>query len=190
MTLVLGTVRPLLFTLPVLLVVDPVALVLGAIGVRVLAEAVRLVVDPMSIVNVAVGVDQSSATVSLVSLPVALVDASVRPNLIAFAVLLVRLHVPFALISCTIGQRHHGSVFLDHVRLILLVLRQAVLEFGQAIADVHDSGALLLQLLGVHLNMHRVTPHETLCHLKIEAFFDGASGQISAHHSLHLDNHV
>ena len=141
----MGTIRPFLLALAVLLVVDPVALVFGSVSVSVLAETMRFVVLPLPIVDVSVGMDQSSSTIGFVSLPVPLVNAAVGPNLIAFAVFVLGSYIPLALVTSSILQSHHGSLFLHDPWLILFVSgTNAILEWRQAVSNLHHSGSLLL----------------------------------------------
>ena len=99
---VLSAVRPLLHALPMLLIVDPVALILGTVRVRVLSVAVSFVILPVAIVDVTVGMDEPAPPIRLIVLPVALIDASVTPYLIPSTMLLPCLPIPLTLILCTI----------------------------------------------------------------------------------------
>ena len=151
---VLGTVGPLLHSLPVLLVVNPVALVLGSVGVRIFAVAVCFVVFPISVIDVAVGVDEPPSPVRLVIFPVSFVNAAITPYLVASSMLHACLTIPLAIVLGAIRQRLHWLTVLLDTRLVVFVIVAAVLEFRESFPNLKDSSPLLLKLIGVHFYMN------------------------------------
>lgn len=140
-----------------LLVVHPIALVLSSISVGILSEPMGLVVFPLAVVDVAIGMYQATASIGLIVLPVALVNATVAPDLVSSPMPEAGLHVPLALVLCTVRQDHHGSLLLLNAWLVILVIIAAIDEFWQILPDGLDSGSLFFQLLWIHLDMNGAT---------------------------------
>ena len=99
--LILGGIRPGLYSVAMLLVLFPVTDVLGAIHVLVSTPTMGLVIEPVTIVTVTVSMDQSSISVCLVVLPVAFVLATVLPDLDSLAISEAFLG-PLTMIDCSI----------------------------------------------------------------------------------------
>lgn len=169
---VLGAVGPLLHSLAVLLVVDPVSFIFSSIGVSVLAIAMRLVIFPIAVVNVAVSVDQPAPAVCLVILPIAFINAAVTPDLVSSTVFLAGLTVPFALVLRAVRQRLDRQLILLHSRLVVLIVVASVLKFRQPLPYLLDPGSLLLQLLRVHLDVHGAPHEQPMRHLKSVYFLN------------------
>mmetsp|Transcript_11389 Transcript_11389/g.19209 ORF Transcript_11389/g.19209 Transcript_11389/m.19209 type:complete len:257 (-) Transcript_11389:97-867(-) len=84
--LVSCTIRPLLYALAELLVLEPLAHVRGSIRVLIGSVAVGLVVQPLSLVDVAISMDERSVAIGLISLPLAIVLGAILPDLLAVAI--------------------------------------------------------------------------------------------------------
>ena len=100
-SLVARIIRPNLFALTMLFILEPLPLVTRSVGVVVNTETVRLIVLPITIVDVTVCMDQTPSAVGLVVLPIAFVQRSINPNLNALSVFAV-LRIPFTLILRTV----------------------------------------------------------------------------------------
>lgn len=101
LTLIEGVVGPDLFSLTMLLVLEPVALIFCTVSMMVSSESVCFVFLPVPVIYVPIGMDQSTASISFIVLPVALVDGSINPELDSSSILLA-LCVPLAFIFCSI----------------------------------------------------------------------------------------
>ena len=83
-----SAIRPGLYTLPMLLVLEPLTNVSGAICMTIGAMAVGLIVQPHALVHITIGVDEGAHSVGLIILPHAIVAGRVWPNLHSMAMFL------------------------------------------------------------------------------------------------------
>lgn len=109
---VLCSVRPLLNSFAMLLVLDPLSDVRGPVRVLVGPMTVGFVVAPGTLVNIAICVDQDTVTICLIRTPLAVVLASVLPDLLPITV----FHSLEELsgVDGTIAESN-GSVVLPHI---------------------------------------------------------------------------
>ena len=94
-----GSVGPLFFSLPVLLIVKPFAGEDCSDSVSVNAVAVRLVILPASFINVSICMDHSPLCIGHVVLPVAFVRGAIWPDLDALALAHFRVDEPLARVA-------------------------------------------------------------------------------------------
>ena len=142
LALVTRVIRPNLFTITVLLILEPVAFVVSAICVVVLAIAMGFIIFPFAVVHVTIGMDEPSTTVGLVSSPVAFIERAIDPDLGASAILAAHL-VPLTLVLSPVVELHHFAGNSLHTIVSRCGLPVEVLQLR---SDLHDELAGLLDL--------------------------------------------
>jgi hypothetical protein len=140
LTLVLGLILPSLLSVPMLLVLLPVAHVHRPVEVLVDSEPVSLVVIPLAVVDVALDMVEAASALGLVVFPEALVFGSVLPGLHTEAVLGAAILKHLALVD--------GTVW---VYKVVLVQKLLIFDFSSA-----------EQILVACIHSHELSSHGSL----------------------------
>ena len=126
-----GAVRPVLLTLPMMLIVDPITLVIRTVVMEIGALAIRSVILPVAHVYITIAMDDTPEALLLILVKVAVIPGPIRPDLRSFAVahgagpLAGILHV--ALVDGLLACLHDKPVLADELIAELVV----PLELGQ-----------------------------------------------------------
>lgn len=108
LTLVFGTIRPLLDSESMLLILEPLALISTSVEVSVHAISISLILSPLSLVDISFSVDESAIAIGHTVSPEAVVSGSVWPNLNSAAIFLILVHEPFTLVDSSIFEDTDG----------------------------------------------------------------------------------
>lgn len=111
---------PSLNTLPMLLVVLPVAFVLGVVYINEDSIAIGLVLLPAALVHISIGVSHSSSPIGFVSLPHSFVLRAIGPKLDAYAIAISIFLVPLPFVEFAIT---HILVLVNVDTLNSIILR-------------------------------------------------------------------
>ena len=86
LTLVFRTIRPLLNTGAMLLVLIPLPHICSTVGMLVGSMSMGFVVEPLALIYVSICVDKCSLSVCLVTLPLSIIFRAILPYLLSVAV--------------------------------------------------------------------------------------------------------
>jgi|TARA_B110000305_G_C19354490_1_gene596005 hypothetical protein len=102
LTLILGSIWPLLYTESVLFVLIPLTFISASVKVSIYTVSIGLVFCPLAFVDITFCMDKSAVSIGHTVSPESIVSGTIRPDLDTSTIFLVFFNKPFTLVDSTI----------------------------------------------------------------------------------------